>query len=80
MLQWLAANAATIIISIILAVIVFFLIRAVVTKKVGCGGDCASCGAHPQTAPSGTDSPQDIADVCTHCASHSACQAVRNKE
>ncbi|MCD8323271.1 MAG: FeoB-associated Cys-rich membrane protein [Oscillospiraceae bacterium] len=78
MLAWLAANAATIIISAILAVIVFFLIRAVVTNKVSCGGDCASCGAHPHPASGGTD-PQDV-NVCAHCASSSSCQAARNKE
>lgn len=79
MLAWLTANAATIIISAILAVIVFFLVRAVVTNKVGCGGDCANCGAHPYPATGGTDDSQD-ANICAHCASNGSCQAARQKE
>ncbi len=62
MIAWLAANAATIIVAAVLAVIVFFLIRAVATDKVGCGGDCAHCGSHAQPSGEAQDSP------CAHCA------------
>jgi len=44
MLEWIAANIATIIIGAVLAVIVFFAIRSVIKsrKSGGCSG-CADC-------------------------------------
>lgn len=52
MLVWLRANLATILISIVLAVVVFLVIRYLVNeRKKGrhiCGGDCGSCGACSQ--------------------------------
>lgn len=46
MLAWLSANAATILISAALLVIVVLIVRGMIAKRItGCGGDCASCGS-----------------------------------
>ncbi len=51
MLEWLAANAATIVISlVILAIVCLIVWKLVKDKRAGkggcsCGGDCGSCGA-----------------------------------
>ena len=51
MLEWLAANAANIVISLVLLAVVCLIVRKLVKdKKSGrggcsCGGDCAGCGA-----------------------------------
>ena len=45
MLAWLTANAATIIISLLLAAVVFLIIRGMVRGRVGGCADCGSCGS-----------------------------------
>ena len=60
MLEWLTANAATIIISLVLLAVVCLIVwKLVKDKKSGkggcsCGGSCESCGAcrscHPAAA------------------------------
>lgn len=45
MFAWLAANAATILISAVLLLIVGFIIRGLVKGRIKTCGDCASCGA-----------------------------------
>lgn len=80
MFSWLAANAATIIISAILAVIVFFLVRAVVTNRVSCGGNCANCGHHPQPAAGGAEGGHEPGPMCGACSSNGACQAQRGED
>ena len=60
MLEWLAANAATIIISLVLLAVVCLIVwKLVRDKKSGkggcsCGGSCSGCGAcrscHPAAA------------------------------
>lgn len=45
MFAWLAANAATILISAVLLLIVGLIIRGLVRGKVKICGDCGSCGA-----------------------------------
>ena len=44
MLQWLAANAATIIISLLLvAVVAAIVVHMIKTRKTGCCGGCSGC-------------------------------------
>ena len=60
MLEWFAANAANIVISLVLFAVVCLIVRKLVKdKKSGkggcsCGGSCGSCGAcrscHPAAA------------------------------
>ncbi|MGM9615419.1 MAG: hypothetical protein ACI3W7_07825 [Oscillospiraceae bacterium] len=45
MFAWLAANAATILISAVLLLIVGLIIRGMIQGKVKTCGDCGSCGA-----------------------------------
>ena len=45
MLSWLAANAATIVISAVILVIVGLIIRGMARGKVKTCGDCGSCGS-----------------------------------
>ena len=57
MLLWLQANLVNIVILLVLAIIVFFIVRSMVlNKRAGrssCGGSCAGCAGcgscHPQT-------------------------------
>lgn len=58
MLEWLAANAATIIISLVLLAAVCLIVRKLVKDKrsgkggCSCGGNCASCGVcHSRPSP-----------------------------
>ena len=61
MLLWLQANLANIIVILVLALIVFFIVRSMVLdKRAGrssCGGSCAGCAGcgacHPQTGANG---------------------------
>jgi len=56
-LLWLQANLVNIVILLVLAIIVFFIVRSMVlNKRAGrssCGGSCAGCAGcgscHPQT-------------------------------
>ena len=58
MLEWLAANAATIIISLVLLAVVCLIVWKLVKDKrsgkggCSCGGNCASCGVcHSRPSP-----------------------------
>ena len=44
MFAWLAANAATILISAVLIIIVGLIIRGMVRGRIKTCGDCGSCG------------------------------------
>lgn len=52
MLSWLAANAATILISAALLVIVGLIVRGMVRGRIRTCGDCGSCGGACGTAAS----------------------------
>ncbi len=47
MLEWISANAATIIISLVLIAVVFLIVRKMVkdkrSGKASCGCDCGTC-------------------------------------
>ena len=51
MLEWLAANLATIIVALVILAAVVFVIRKMIRDKkrgkggCSCGSDCGSCGA-----------------------------------
>ena len=58
MLEWLTANAATIIISLVLLAAVCLIVRKLVKDKrsgkggCSCGGNCGSCGVcHSRPSP-----------------------------
>ncbi len=76
MLEWLAANAATIVISAVLIVLLALAIRYIVKKRknggcVGCEacssskGGCSACHGGCAAA---TDDHQESPRTCCHCA------------
>lgn len=67
MLAWLTANAATILISAVLLVIVGLIIRGMVQGKVKSCGDCASCGG---ACASGTE-----VSGCQACRFSESCRS-----
>ena len=48
MLEWLAGNAITIIVSVVILILIGFAVFSIVkdkkSKKGGCTGNCATCG------------------------------------
>lgn len=62
MFAWLAANAATILISAVLLLIVGLIIRGMIQGKVKTCGDCGSCGA-------------GCKDGCQACRFSGSCQS-----
>ena len=54
MLSWLSANLVNIVLIAVIALVCFFVIRGMLRdKKAGksaCGGSCAGCGMHQQSA------------------------------
>ena len=64
MLTWFIENAATILITAALAVIVFFILRGMVRGRIKTCSDCASCG---------TCAAGESASGCAACPFHGGC-------